>query len=372
MKKIAFYLTLITTVLVGCSSSDDTAPNQNSDGFDRENMLSNWADNMIIPAYEDLSLDLADLVSQKDAFLNMPNQSNLNALRTSWLKAYKTWQYVEMFNIGKAEEINYSFQMNIYPTNVSDIQSNIISGDVNLSSDNNNDAVGFPAVGYMVNGIAKSDNEIIDQYNSSAGFQKNQDYLSDLVDQMKSLTDTVLDDWKDRYRTIFVNNVENSQVGSVNKLVNDFIYYYEKGLRANKIGIPAGVFSTEPLSDRVEAFYYEEASKSLALEGLNAVQDFFNGKAYMGNTTGESFKSYLDYLNTIKGGDDLSSIINDQFNEARNRIQLLDDSFVQQIETDNTKMTQAYDELQKAVVLLKIDMIQAMNISVDFIDADGD
>ncbi|NRA94125.1 MAG: peptidase M75 superfamily protein, partial [Psychroserpens sp.] len=42
------------------------------------------------------------------------------------------------------------------------------------------------------------------------------------------------------------------------------------------------------------------------------------------------------------------------------------------VETDNTKMTEAYDALQAAVVLLKVDMIQAMNISIDFVDADGD
>ena len=35
-------------------------------------------------------------------------------------------------------------------------------------------------------------------------------------------------------------------------------------------------------------------------------------------------------------------------------------------------MLEAYDELQRAVVLLKVDMIQAMNISIDYVDADGD
>lgn len=35
-------------------------------------------------------------------------------------------------------------------------------------------------------------------------------------------------------------------------------------------------------------------------------------------------------------------------------------------------MTQAYDALQMAVVYLKVDMVQAFNISVDYVDADGD
>ena len=35
-------------------------------------------------------------------------------------------------------------------------------------------------------------------------------------------------------------------------------------------------------------------------------------------------------------------------------------------------MTKAYDELQKVVVLLKVSMLQAFNVNVDYVDADGD
>jgi hypothetical protein len=54
------------------------------------------------------------------------------------------------------------------------------------------------------------------------------------------------------------------------------------------------------------------------------------------------------------------------------QIETLENSFATQIDTDNTAMTMAYDELQKAVVLLKVDMLQAFNVSVDYVDADGD
>ena len=35
-------------------------------------------------------------------------------------------------------------------------------------------------------------------------------------------------------------------------------------------------------------------------------------------------------------------------------------------------MTEAFDALQLIVVSLKVDMLQAFNISVDYVDADGD
>ena len=36
------------------------------------------------------------------------------------------------------------------------------------------------------------------------------------------------------------------------------------------------------------------------------------------------------------------------------------------------KLLTTYDDIQKAVVLLKVDMLQILNINVDYVDADGD
>jgi len=365
MKKIIGVI-VITLIAVACSKSDDSNPGNGgpNDTFNRGAMLTNIADNIIIPAFQDFSTDLNGLVTAKDNFVATPNQSNLDALRVSWYNAYKTWQYLEMFNIGKAEELLYSFQMNVYPTNTTDIENNIVSGTYDLTNVNNNDAVGFPALDYMLYGIANDDTAILNVY--TAANYKN--YLSDLVDQMQSLTATVYTDWTSSYRATFIASTENTASSAVNKLVNDFIFYYEKGLRANKIGIPAGVFSSTPLPSKVEGVYREDVSRALALEALQAVQDMFNGIAYNGSSSGESFKSYLETLNRSE----LATLINSRFNTAKQKIQGLDANLKSQVTTDNTKMTEAYDALQLAVVSLKVDMLQAFNISVDYVDADGD
>ncbi|MEN3324519.1 imelysin family protein [Mariniflexile soesokkakense] len=371
IKKIVS-IVVLALVIAACSSSEADGDKKAADNFDRQTMLINWADNIIIPVYQDLNTKLESLVTAKDDFVVTPNQTNLDALRTAWLNAYKVWQYAELFNIGKAEAINYGYQMNVYPTTVADVEANIASGTYDLTHANNNDAVGFPALDYLLYGVASGDAAILNVYtanDNAAGYKK---YVSDLVNQMKSQTQTVLNDWTSGYRDTFVNSTSNTATSSTNKLTNDFIYYYEKGLRANKIGIPAGNFSTSPLPDKVEAFYNQGLSKVLALEAINAVQNFFNGKAYNSTSTTNSFNAYLDYLNIAKGGEDLSTLINNQLNLARTKLEVLDANFTNQINTDNSKMTIAFDELQKAVVLFKVDMVQAMNISVDYVDADGD
>ena len=197
--------------------------------------------------------------------------------------------------------------------------------------------------------------------------QKNRQYLSDVVDQLNSLSDNVNNDWRGDYKNQFVNSTDNTASSDFNMLVNDVIFYYEKGLRANKIGIPAGVFSNTPLKEKIEAFYHKELSKDLCLKALNDFQNLFNGVG-QNQIDGLGYDDYLSYL----GKENLATEINNQINTARTQIESLDINFVAQINNDNSAMLKAYDELQKVVVMMKVDMMQAFNISIDYVDADGD
>jgi len=368
MLKKSFLITLILTTYIACTTNDDTPGGGSSDQFDRSAMLANMADNIILPAYLDLETKLKGLVTAKNDFIASPTSEALSNFRTSWLESYKTWQYVEMFNIGEAEILQYHFQMNIYPTNVVDIQNNINSGSYDLTIPNNHDAVGFPAIDYLLYGLETVDKALLNKYTVNTDATKYKAYLSDLVDQMLLLTQKVRASWTNGYRDTFVNSTQNTASSSVNQFVNDYIFYYEKGLRANKFGIPAGIFSRNPLPEKVEGFFSQEISKELALNAIDAVQNVFNGKHYKSLDTGVGFSEYLEQLNKK----DLATRINDQFDAAKEKIEILDNNLYNQIKEDNTKMTQSYDALQVGVVLLKVDMLQAFNISLDFVDADGD
>jgi len=365
MIKRIIVVAILGLAIFACTESDDVSSgNGINDTFDRTAMLSNISDNIIIPAYQKLDLDLNTLKASKNAFIANANQANLQTLRVDWFNAYKTYQTVQMFQIGKAKEILFEQQMNIYPTNTTDIENNITSGTYDLSHVNNNDAVGFPALDYMLYGLAGDDSAIVNLYTGT----NYKTYLSDLIDQMQMLNNSVLTDWTSNYRDDFVLNTANVASGAVNQLLNAYVFYYEKRLRAEKVGIPAGVFSSTPLPEKVEALYRQDNSKILTTEALNAMQNFFNGKAYNSNTQGKCLNSYLIALNRS----DLVNVINERFDAARQKVEVLNASYKSQIETDNIKMTEAYDAMQMVVVSLKSDMLSVLNVSVSYVDADGD
>jgi Imelysin. len=272
-----------------------------------------------------------------------------------------------MFDIGKAEELQYKFYMNVYPLTVADVDANITTGVYDLNSVNNQDAQGFPALDYLLYGIGATDSDILEKYTTVENSDNYKAYLKAVVNQMQTLTTTVVSDFK-LQKSIFVNNTQNTATSAFNKLINDFIFYYEKGLRANKFGIPAGVFSTTPLPEKVEGLFNKDSSKELALEALTAVTNFFEGASFTTGAKATSFNAYLQALDRS----DIATSISNQLEKAIAQVTTLNDNFYTQITTDNTAMTKSYDELQKVVILLKVDMLQAFNISVDYVDADGD
>ena len=71
-------------------------------------------------------------------------------------------------------------------------------------------------------------------------------------------------------------------------------------------------------------------------------------------------------------GAPLSDVIAGQFAAAQSAFSGIDDSFSQQITSNNAQMLTAYESLQQLVVLTKLDMMQALNITIDYVDGDGD
>ncbi len=93
--------------------------------YDRGSILVNYADNIIIPRYNDFKNSLDELKTLTDNFAETPSIANYDLLHEKWVESYKKWQYIEMFNIGKAEEIMFYNKVNTYPANSVRINSNI-------------------------------------------------------------------------------------------------------------------------------------------------------------------------------------------------------------------------------------------------------
>jgi predicted lipoprotein len=359
-KKISLLSLISVALFIGCS--DDSTTSQTV-WEQKSQMLTNWADNFIIPNYQNLSNKLSELETSVAAFNATPNNETLEATRVSWLEAYKSWQHVEMFNIGPAEQTYYHLKMNVYPASTENIDALIASGNFsNLDNAPYYSAQGFPAMDYLLFGVAEDDTSLVNLYTSNSNYTN---YLTEIMGRMVSNTNYVKSEWSS-YRAGFIASVENTATSSANKMTNDFIYYYEKGFRANKFGIPVGIFSGGNIfPEKVEAYHNENVSKLLALEAMDAIKSFFNGN---GNP---SLKQFLDNF-ASEEMPNLSSDINAQLDLGKSSIEGMDSNFVNQLNNDFSGMAVTYDNIQNGTVLLKTDMLSVLQIATDYVDADGD
>ncbi|NER10728.1 imelysin family protein [Muriicola jejuensis] len=373
MKRILLSFGVLLTLWACSPDSGGGGPEPpNPVSFDRGEMLVNWADNIILPSYANFNARLGTMNSAYTTFKSDPSEVNLQTLRDAWFDAYLGWQSVAMFEIGPAETAGYRLEMNTYPTDVITLEQYLSSGSYDLSLPANRDVKGFSALDYLINGLASADAQIVSRYQGTEQ-QALFDYIDAVIADMQSLTTQVIQGWENGFRDAFVANDGASATASTDRMVNDFIYYFERHLRAGKMGIPLGVFTGTKAPQTLEAYYRTSAGKELFLAAMGAFRDFFNGKHFGSSATGKSLASYLRDLNTLKNGAALDVIINDQITLATQQVSALDD-FRTEIENNDppTTMLLAYDEVQRIVPLLKVDMVSAMSISIDYVDADGD
>ena len=222
MKKLILLFTAVMA-MIACSSNDSSETSIDGNNYNKTILLTNWADNIIIPRYVNYQAKLEVLASNTASFNSAPTTVNLQTLRTSWVEAYKAYQYVAIFGFGKADEIFLKQSANTYPTSAVGIESNISSTSYNLTLLSQFDKQGFPAIDYLINGLNTTDAGIVTYYTVNANAVNYKKYLTDVVARLKSNADTVLNDWNNGYRAAYIANSGTSVSSSVNITTNNFV-----------------------------------------------------------------------------------------------------------------------------------------------------
>jgi predicted lipoprotein len=374
MKNLRYLLAiLVITQLSGCKSDDDPSTSDNTK--DRQEVLINWADNIIKPSYAGFKTKFDLLVLKADAFSVSPDNVTLSEFRTAWENAYIEWQKVELFEFGPADSQGMRSFFNIFPASTEKINTYITDPSQSLEVADSYSSQGFPALDYMINGIGADDDAIIAAYTSDENAAKRIAYLNRIVSRMSTILSSVITEWNGSYRDTFVSKTGLDMGSSFGKVVNAFSLEYERFIRSGKIGIPAGVFSSGVVQpDKVEAYYRKNISKTLALTANNASLNFFNGLGVLTSAEGPSFKTYLNALEAKDptSGTLLATVIAGQFTEVNNSLDNLSENFSDEVQNNNVAMTDTYAAMQKLVRLLKLDMASAVSVTITYTDNDGD
>lgn len=364
--RFAFISTLL--LLIGCKEDDNS---QNTDDFDRQAILVNMADNLIIPVFEELDLKSATLKEASENTITILSVENIEDLKNAWEETLMAWQWAAPYDFGPSADLGLVSAFNLFPVNTDLINQNIASGDYNLESAANVSATGLQAIDYLLFGTADSSTELVTYFEANPNALV---YILDIATLLSTKATANLGVWNGSYRATFINANGTDLGSSLSLIINGAIRYFEIHLRDGKIGFPSGARSSSntAMPEQSEALYNGALSRNMLYEGLTAWQYFFNGTNITGVFNGQGLDDYLAFLGPTFDGNPLADEINTRFDEALVNISQLSPAISDAVDDQQSECLDIFEELQRIIVLLKVDMTAAMGVQITFVDNDGD
>jgi predicted lipoprotein len=348
-------------------------PTENSpEKYDTKAMVTNVATNYIIPAYSNYKDETVTLLDLMNAFTSSPSELNLTNCQNQWKETALAWQNVAMLEFGPAEGMSLKAQTNIFPVDTTLIKSNIASNTYNLQLPSNFDAKGLQSLDYLLFLPAMTHAEIVTYYINTTNAKI---YLTSVATELNTNATSVFNDWNTTYKTSFINTIESNAVGtSVSNMINALSLHFEAFVRKGKVGIPLGIFngiSQQTMPGHVEGLYSGN-SIDLAVQTMQSIKDYLNGKTFNSSTNGEGLSDYLDFVKAQNNGQNLSVVIDDKIDLISTNLNALSPTINDAIINNNTAVHTVYQSMQQLVPLIKIDMTSNLGVLISYQDSDGD
>lgn len=363
--KIIAFVFLIS--VIACKKKDQNEPSDEpATSFDKQALLVNIADQVILPNYLSFQTELLGLSNSFDEYAANPTVFGFENVQSKFISTYTAYQRISLYEFGPAEEVVVRSNFNVFPTDTVQIKNNITLGTYNLNLASNFDAKGLPALDFLLFGNNITTADMNNQFAANTNKQR---YVKDLLGEMKLKIEIIIAGWK-AYRGTFITSLGTDISSSIGYLINQLNFELDYVKNA-KIGIPLGKKTLGiPLPSNTEAFYSAK-SLAFAIESLKAIEMIYLGRNSNGND-GLGFDDYLDHLKIDYNGESLNSAIKKQFAVAFAKLNAIPGKLSQQVVSNPTAVDTAYMELVKLLVLLKTDMPSNLGVVITYQDGDGD
>jgi predicted lipoprotein len=350
-------LMITVVVFYACSKSGGDGENNNpgNDAF-KTSMLTNYADNLIVPAYTDFQSKVNALETAVNNFLNAPSAGTLDAVRPVFKDTYLSFERISMPFLGPASSIAANSYINTFPALTAKIEAGIQSGVYDFTVSVVSDSIqGLPALDYLLFSTGA-----VAQFSATDAANRKK-YVRDVVARIKLLTQNVLTQWNGGYRAAFIASLKTDVGSSIGLLVNQFALEMDR-MKGPRIGWPFGKQSNGIVfANKCEA-YYAGFSAALAVENLSSLKNYY---------TGGSGSGIDDYLVLLKK-DQLNKDVLAQFDVAINALKAIPDPMSVAFTNNAALVEEAYKQVQKLLTLLKTDVASATAVQINYMDNDGD
>ncbi len=365
--KAAVGILCLAVVFFSCSKSSSKPSNPGGPVTGTPDAtLTNLGTNIIVPAYQQLATSTAAFDLAVAAFNSNPSPGTLTDVQTAFKTAYISWAAVSEFEFGPATDLFLTTHfINSFPTDTVTIRNNVNGAAYAIDGLGNYAAQGFPALDYLLfaNGTATT----LARFTTDATAACAKQYLAALSASLKTKAAAVSNAWSasgGNYLNTFINATGVDAGSSLSLMVNAYVEDFDVNLQNYKVGIPIGMYGPSVLPKsptKVEA-YYSGLSDQLLIKQVQSFQTIYLG----------GLDDKVAATSAVNNGQPLNSVIMTEFTVLLAKIQALPDPLSAGITNNSQAISDAYTEIRKTTVLLKVDLPSALGIKISFQDDDGD
>ncbi len=353
MNRIIFGILIGTLVFI--TACDKNRNNKND--FDKAALLKNFSDNIIQPRYADFKTKIDSLEILFTAFQTNSSTGAFEDVKSHWKACYLSFQRVKTFDFGPAMNSGFKSAIGTFPTDTTQISSNIAAGTYNLATVANADAVGLAALDYLFfNSNAYSNLTTNPTYAQ---------YCLDVIQKMKSETDAVVSAWSS-FKSTFIASTGNESTSMFSMLVNDFCQDWEEA-KAAKLGIPLGKYSLGIQRPEYIEACYSGYSLPILKASLKSIAEIYSGIGI----NGQDGVGFDDYLIALKK-ENLNTSIKSTFQTIDGLFSPFNSTLEIELTQNQTALENLFNAISEQVVYIKTDMTASFGILITYQDNDGD
>ncbi|MEL7148444.1 MAG: imelysin family protein, partial [Bacteroidota bacterium] len=248
MKQLSIYTLLVTILLFSTSSCGEGG--EDAVDFDRSLILTNAAENIIVPAHDSLISKLSDLFEKTSALSTEVDEASFIAARASWEIARLQWAKLELYTFGPVADFALVTKYSNWPLNEFGLetsiarQSSYTTDDVASLPSNQ---IGFTAVEYLLFG-----DNALEELSQSEGRRS---ILVAMVALLQQNTERITAEWKNAYSASFIASTGTELGSSASLMANAYVESVQDVLTF-KISVPLGFQNNGmALPDEVETRY---------------------------------------------------------------------------------------------------------------------
>ena len=365
--KAALGILCLALVFFSCSKSSDKPSNPGGPATGTPDAtLTSLGTNIILPAYQQLATTTAALDAAVTAFNANPSSGTLTDVQAAFKTAYGSWESTSEFEFGPATDLFLTTHfINSFPTDTVTIRNNVNGAAYAIDGLGNYAAQGFPAMDYLL--FANGNVTTLARFTTDVNAAFARQYLAALSASVKTKAAAVSNAWSaagGNYLKTFINTTGVDAGSSLSLMTNAYVQDFDVNLQNYKIGIPIGLYGSSvlPISPTKVEGYYSGLSDQLLIKQVQTIQNIYLG----------GLDDKVAATTAVNNGQPLNDVIKAELTVLLTKIQALPDPLSIGIINNSPAISDAYTEIRKTTVLLKVDLPSALGIKISFQDNDGD